>query len=547
MIMMLGHILGGVGIFLLAISMLTQGLQMISGKALKTLLARWTRTPLRGLTLGIAATAILQSSSVMTAALIGLVNAALLPLGQAIWVVLGTNIGTTFTGWLVSTVGFELNLKAYALPMVGIGMMLKLFGRKTAYIALGMALAGLGLFFIGVDILKDAFSAYSDAEDFTRIEHTGIAGMVLMLLAGFAITVVTQSSSASLALILTSTAGGMITLESGAIMVIGANLGTTSTAVLAVIGATANAKRTAGAHVLFNLVAAVAALVALPVLLPAIALGGEWLNMALPPVVMLAVFHTLFNILGVVVIAPFVPAMTRFLERRFVSQAEEIGRPKYLDRNTLHVPALAMGALTHELGHLHGLIRNILALALQSPSRHEDRRRITHLRDGMENLSTEITGFSDELTRKPSPQDVAQMLPSVLRINRYLRECVQLLPHSVALEEAIEDKDEALTYVRHCRKFLDKLQATLNARESAASPHILTGLRNQYRRAKDAVLEDGARHKLSVEEMDELLGHLHHVHRLAAQTIKAERHLAALERMQQVQKGDQNEQAKEPA
>lgn len=149
------------------------GLQMISGNALRSILARWTKSPLRGIALGTGVTALLQSSSAVTAITIGLVNASIVPLVGAIWVIFGANVGTTMTGWLISLTGFDFDIKAFALPILGLGMLMKTFSWRWQMSAIGTALTGFGLFFVGIDILKDAFSIFASNSDFASITQTG--------------------------------------------------------------------------------------------------------------------------------------------------------------------------------------------------------------------------------------------------------------------------------------------------------------------------------------------------------------------------------------
>lgn len=534
-----GQVLGGVGIFLLAISMLTQGLQMVSGNALKTVLARWTRTPAHGLALGVLATVVLQSSTVTVATLIGLVNAALLQFSQGIWVVFGANIGTTLTTWLVSAVGFDFNIKAFALPIVGVGMLLKVVAQRQVYAAMGTALTGIGLFFIGVDILKDAFSGYSaDTGHFVTTEEQSFSGLLLFVLAGFVMTLITQSSSASLALILTSTAGGLLTVENAAAMIIGANLGTTSTAVIAVIGATANAKRTAAVHVIFNLITAVASLIALPLLLTVITWTARMLGVDGSPMVQLAFFHSGVKIFGVLLIWPIVPAMTRFLERSFVSQAEEIGRPKYLDSYTLNINVMALQALVHELGNLRDVIARMLLLSVRGPATHENDRQVAHLREGVDSLSQQIREYTGKLAQLHVQENVVNTIQSVLQVNRYLHDSSRLAGQAAVLSDALAKGDANQPHIRACMGFLDQITHILESSgtEENLYGHVLTNLRERYNAAKDAVLEAGAHNVLPVDAVAQWLDQLSTMHHTLKQFVKAERHLASLEKLQQIER-----------
>ncbi len=256
-LLLLGNIIGGLGLFLLAIGMMTDGLKLAAGNALRTLLAKWSKTPLRGVMSGAAMTALVQSSSAVTVASLGFVNAGLLSMRHALGIVYGANIGTTMTGWLVALVGFKINIQVIALPMIGAGMLLKLLRPNSRLASAGVALAGFGLFFVGIDTLKLAFEGMVSTFDLGQFTASGVSGFLLYLALGFAMTVLTQSSSASIALTITAATSGMVGIYAAGAMVIGANIGTTSTAIFASIGATSSAKRVASAQVIFNVATAI--------------------------------------------------------------------------------------------------------------------------------------------------------------------------------------------------------------------------------------------------------------------------------------------------
>ncbi|MEJ2088478.1 MAG: Na/Pi symporter, partial [Gammaproteobacteria bacterium] len=267
MIVVVGTFIGGLGLFLLAVTMITDGLRLAAGDTLREALARSTRTRFRGLVSGIALTGLIQSSSAVTVATIGFVNAGLLTLTQSFGVIYGANVGTTVTGWIVALVGFSFKLELFALPMIGIGMLSRILRPGSRVGAVGEAIAGFGLFFIGVDVQRDAFESFSPSVDVASFAPQGGVGIVLYVLLGFVMTLVTQSSSAAIAITLTAATGGLLEINAAAAMVIGANVGTTSTAAFAVVGATSNARRVAAAHVAFNLLTGAVALVLLPVML----------------------------------------------------------------------------------------------------------------------------------------------------------------------------------------------------------------------------------------------------------------------------------------
>lgn len=529
--MMLAHGLGGIGIFLLAISMLTQGLQMISGHALQRMLVRWTRTPFQGLLLGGATTAFLQSSSAVTAIVIGLVNAAVLPLNHAIWVVFGANVGTTMTSWLVSLSGFDFNLKAFALPFIGVGMLMKTFLTRWQWNAAGTALAGFGLFFIGVDILKDAFSLYTLDTDFQSVGQAGFFSLLALIGAGFVMSVVTQSSSAAIALILTGTAGGMLDLSGGAAMIIGASLGTTSTAVIAVIGASPNAKRTAAAHVIFNVLVAAVAVLVLPFLLQAVALLESLLGIVPTVVVSLAMFHTLYKLMGVAIIWPLVPRLTRMLEGMFAHDGERTARPQFLDQTTLGIPTMAMGALMKELHRFKVLAcRNALE-AFHAPLSGRFDREHKLRREALAALSEKISAFAGEISREKTDSETTSGLHAALRINRYLQQMSSLSDNVGDLRTLIPQMVGAPESARHVQRFIDRCSGILDdiAADRPMPRSAIVTLVRHYHQVKDDVLQAGAEKTLPIPVLSAVLEHLSLIRRMTEQAIKAGRYLSALE------------------
>lgn len=392
-----GSVLGGLGLFLLAVNMITEGLKLAAGEALTDILGRWTKTTGRGIFSGFTITSLVQSSSAITVATIGFVNAGLLSMPQALGVIYGANIGTTMTGWLVALVGFKIKIELFALPLIGVGMILKLVRPKHVLGSIGLALSGFGLFFVGIDILKSAFESAASQTDLQTLGGNGHWNLLLFLWMGFVITLLTQSSSAATALILTATTGGIIPFENAAAMVIGANIGTTSTAALSVIGATSNAKRVAVAHILFNLCTGLVALLILPAMLWLINYLGNTFKLSDAPAVTLALFHTAFNLLGVMLFWPATKILSRILLSRFQTLEEIESRPKYLDKNILVTPTLAINALQLELLRINEIIRRMAASAISTelaPS-----KQLTTDHDIATNLLDKVETYAGQLQR----------------------------------------------------------------------------------------------------------------------------------------------------
>ena len=422
-VVLLGSIIGGLGLFLLAIGMMTDGLKLAAGNALRTLLAKWSKTPFRGVVSGAAMTALVQSSSAVTVASLGFVNAGLLSMRHALGIVYGANIGTTMTGWLVAMVGFKLNIQAVALPMIGVGMILKLLKPNSRLASVGIAIAGFGLFFVGIDSLKTAFEGIVSTFDLSQFKAEGVEGFLMYLVIGFVMTVLTQSSSASIALTITAATSGMVGIYAAGAMVIGANIGTTSTAMFASIGATSSAKRVAAAQVVFNVATAVVAALILPLLFGLIHWITAVAEIDADPGITLAIFHTLFNLLGVALIFPLNDKLASFLEQRFVSLEEEASKPKHLDKNIAQTPDLAVNALILELLSVSDRFLHVYPKLFSQQS-----SEITALENdihGVEALCQHISQFIVDVERAALSEETTKALASLMRVEHYMLSSAQ--------------------------------------------------------------------------------------------------------------------------
>ncbi|MCC2603774.1 Na/Pi cotransporter family protein [Planctobacterium marinum] len=348
---LLGTLVGGIGLFLLGMMLLTDGLKQSAGQQLEQYLHAGTRSKVRGFASGFTLTALVQSSSVVTVATIGFANAGLLTIGQSAWVVFGSNVGTTMTSWIVALVGFKIKVELFALPLVGMGAFLHILSRGSRLKALGLAVSGFGLLFIGLNTLQGAMQGYQGDFSFLLSRQSELYQIILFTLIGCIMTTLMQSFSAAMAVILTLVNTGSVPLVLGAAAVIGANIGTTSTALLATIGATANAKRVAWAHVIFNLVAAVAAFGMLPLVSEIFTIGYERKLMGGNAAFWLAVYHTLFNFVGVLIMIFIEPRITAFLTTRFVEQDRAL-KLQYVDATSTEVPAIAARSVIKEFEHL---------------------------------------------------------------------------------------------------------------------------------------------------------------------------------------------------
>ncbi|MEQ9490713.1 MAG: Na/Pi symporter [Alphaproteobacteria bacterium] len=323
--------LGGIGLFLLGMSILTEGLRSLTGRRLRNWLGTLTTSPTSGAIAGAATTAIIQSSSATTVMAVGFVGAGLLTFSQALGIIFGANIGTTITGWMVAIVGFKLDLGLFASPLLFLGVLLKLVG-SDRWSKIGWALAGFSLLFLGISATQSGLSGFEGAVTPDDFPPDTLTGRLLILLIGVVITIVTQSSSAGVATALVALHAGTLSFPQAAALVIGMDIGTTFKAALATIGGTAAMRQTGFAHVIYNFLTGIMAFFLLG---PYAAVVGGWV--ALSPEnaqIGLVGFHTLFNGLGVIVILPFAgpfarliqtilpdrdPVLVRLLDRRLLS------------------------------------------------------------------------------------------------------------------------------------------------------------------------------------------------------------------------------------
>ena len=367
-ISILGTVIGGVGLFLLGMILMTDGLKALAGDALRSILSRFTTNRFSALATGAGVTALVQSSSATTLATIGFVSAGLLSFQNAIGVIIGTNIGTTSTGWLVSMLGLKFSIGSLMLPVIGFGALARLIGRgRLAH--LGMALAGFGVIFVGIDTLQDGMRELSSLFDPADFPSGGIPARLILVLIGAAMTVVMQSSSAAVATTLTALSGGTINLEQAAALVIGQNVGTTVTAAIAAIGASTAAKRTAVVHIAFNAGTGLAAFLILPWFTAVI----ERISAGVfdpDPAISIAAFHTMFNLLGVILFMPFLPQLARLVERMVAERGPRLTR--HLDPSLIAVPPVAIEAVRRTLKEAAADLYGCLAAQLRNAPRPTD-------------------------------------------------------------------------------------------------------------------------------------------------------------------------------
>src|SRR5262245_52382209 len=352
-------ILGGVGLFLLGMTVMTAGLKTLAGSALRTVLAKAAATPLSRPFWGAVATLIIQSSSATTMTTIGLVSAGLLTFPQGLGLVFGANVGTTGTGWLVALIGVRVSLTAAALPMIFLGALIKLLGRGRASAA-GAGLAGFALVLFGLTTLQDGMGGLAERlhpEDLPAVLSSagtvwwvGLIGLLTLVVVGLAMTTVMQSSTAAIAVTLSAHYAGAVDLGQACALIIGQNIGTATSSAMAAIGASSTAKRLALAYILFKMIAALIALVLFPFTIPYMIRASSTVD----GVTLLAGYHTAYNVVGVAVLLPLIDRFTRFVERILPERGSPLTR--CLDPAALATPIATVEAVRRTVARALGAV-----------------------------------------------------------------------------------------------------------------------------------------------------------------------------------------------
>ncbi|HPI14290.1 MAG TPA: Na/Pi symporter [Spirochaetota bacterium] len=338
MVIMIATILGGIGIFLIGIILMTEGLKSLGGDTLRRLLVRFTGGAVSGIASGFVLTSLVQSSNATILATIGFVSAGLIGFNQVIGIIFGANLGTTTVGWLISLLGFKLNIGLLAMPLVGIGALLMLLsrGKRTSS---GMVMAGFGMLFVGIATLQGGMQHLAARVDVASFPGTDLFGRLILILIGAAMTLIMQSSSAALVTTLAALHSSAISLEQGAALVIGQSIGKTSTAIMAAIGASVQAKRAALVHILFNLVTGGMVCAIFTQFLGVVRFFCAAAGVHEPTIV-LSAHYTAIYLFGIIVLYPLITPLTRLIERAIPENGSRL--TKNLDTSVTNVPPVAI-------------------------------------------------------------------------------------------------------------------------------------------------------------------------------------------------------------
>ena len=503
------QIAGGLGVFLIGLRMMSDGLQRLAGTRLRTILSSLTRNRFAGVFSGFLITCAVQSSSATTVLIVSFANAGLLSLVQAIGLVMGANIGTTLTAWIVSLLGFKVKIAAFALPIIGIGFPLSLIDSPRTR-SMSEAMVGFGLLFLGLSFLKAGVPNLKDSPEALAFLQTftdyGFGSTLLFVAVGTILTVVVQSSSAASAITLTMVAKGWIDLDLAAAMILGENIGTTITAQLAAIGANRTAKRVAHFHTLFNTIGVLWMLPAMPLALMIIQqiIPGDPHSNILVATTQVALFHTLFNVTNTAALIGFVHPLSRLVLRLLPIREDEQGgvRFQYLEAGLFTTPELAAFEARRAVRQMLAVCSDMHSKLVEVLS-HPDQKlgnlvqQIKKEEQKTDDMEEEIIDFCSKLSRHglslTLARDVARYLDMANDIERMGDHCMNLIllaerrwrKNFKILPEAQQELEEMLKvvgeFIRHTLQVLDTEEPTSLAEAKSLEKRV-NSLRNQGRK-----------------------------------------------------------------
>ncbi|WP_373035694.1 Na/Pi cotransporter family protein [Sulfurimonas sp.] len=417
---------GGLGLFLLGIIILTDGLRNLAGNAMRSALMRFTHSPLSGAVTGSITTAILQSSSATTVAAVGFVGAGLISFAESLGIIFGANIGTTVTGWIVVLLGFKLKLEGIMMLFMLFGVLLRIFA-KNRLATVGYTIAGFSLIFIAIAMMQHGMSGFSDFMTPEQLPSDSFVGRLQLLAFGIIFTIITQSSSAGVAMALSALYVGTINFEQAAALIIGMDVGTTITAAIATIGQSIEARRTGFSHVVYNIMTAIGALF---LITPFTLIAESFFPTAISSnaEISLVAFHSIFNLLGLMIILPFTKHFAKLMIN-LIPQKQQL-YTKALDNILLEQPSVALTAVQNTIQvEILALLEHINSILGDKNSK---RANITELQDAL----NKTHAYIDEISLESESGALWERLVAM----------IHTLDHMQRLHERCEeDEDRAIT------------------------------------------------------------------------------------------------------
>lgn len=444
-------LLGGLGLFLFGMKILSEALQMATGDRLRSILWKVTNNRILGMITGFVITGIIQSSSATTVMIVSFVNAGLINLMQSIGIILGANIGTTVTGWIVAILGFKIKITTFALPAIALGFFMR-FSRSDRITHWGEVLLGFGILFLGLNIMNGSVRELRNAESvmtfISSYQADTILSTIVVILIGSGITMTVQSSSATMAMTMTLAVHGLINFPTACALILGENIGTTITANIAAIGATTAAKRSARVHLIFNTFGVIWILLLFhPVFIPLI----NWLipgDVFAPDLAHrshiiadhMAAFHTIFNITNTLIFLPFTTTLARIATRLVTENGEVTGDEefhlKYISTSIISIPSININQARLETKRMTEIIIDMFNMVMdvfKNPNRKMgdmilDIQKKENTIDLLEKeISTFLVKVSQHSISEEQSQQISSMLHAVNELERIGDHCEILM------------------------------------------------------------------------------------------------------------------------
>jgi len=452
MLEILFGIFGGLGLFIFGIFVMGEGLQKIAGDKIKIILGKLTNNRLVGMGVGAGVTSLIQSSSATTVMVVGFVNAGLMTLTQAVGVILGANIGTTITGQLIA-----FKLTKYALPIIGVGSFIYLFCKKKKTKDIGETIFGFGTLFLGLSIMGDAVKPLGSSVFFNDLFVSFSQNPLLGILVGMLVTAIVQSSSVTTGMVITLGMSNLISLDAAIPLILGANIGTCVTALLAGIKTTISAKRAAVAHVLFNVIGVAITLPLIPLYTRIVVFFSSDIARQI------ANMHTLFNVVTALIFLPFVTFFVLLIKKIVPGEDIAIVRgPQYIEKHLIKTPSVAFTATLKEMKRMMLFAKCMINDAMDGF--YEDKRssleKVMPQERVVDDLQTAITHYLVELTQEELSEEQAEKIPALLHS---VNDIERIGDHATNLMELTEKKiDEKLVFSEQSIKELKQMHLKIN-------------------------------------------------------------------------------------
>lgn len=449
---LLFSIIGGLGLFIFGLRIMGDGLQKAAGQKMRDIIGHLTNNRYMGVGLGALVTSVIQSSSATTVMVVGFVNAGLMTLLQAIPIIFGANIGTTVTAQLIA-----FKITDFALPIVGIGAAMHLFGKRKKTRQIGEAILGFGILFLGLSIMSGGVKPLGQSpairQIFANFSHNALLG----ILVGTIATAIVQSSSVTTGIVLALASTGLLDINGALPIILGTNIGTCITAVLASIRTNISAKRAAVAHVLFNIGGTIVAFLLLPTYKSIVLSTSSELMRQI------ANFHTIFNVVNTAIFIGFVPLFAQFVEKIIPGKEQIVERgPKYLHKNLLNTPPIALDAAKKEILRTLKFTDEMIQNAMKSfyTENRKDLQKVHAKEDMVDELQEAITDYLVKITEREITEKEATMVPSLLHS---INDIERIGDHAINIAELAERKiDYGLKFSRMADIEIKKVDALVS-------------------------------------------------------------------------------------